>query len=102
MEMGTMNLEKRHTQQNMDTVCGVVAVETGGRGMCGRELPDHPFKEVLNDQMGLSDNDQQGHMGPGKLKNKQENTNINNLINIHNSLAIARPSSIADCTLVWG
>lgn len=31
-------------------------------------LPDHSFKEVLNDKVGLSYHNQQGHMGPRKLE----------------------------------
>lgn len=31
-------------------------------------LPDHSFKQVLDDEVGLSHHDQQGHMGPSKLE----------------------------------
>lgn len=31
-------------------------------------LPDHSFKQVLNDKVGLSNHNQQGHMGPSKLE----------------------------------
>lgn len=29
--------------------------------------PDHPLKQIVNDKVGLSHHDQQGHMGPSKL-----------------------------------
>lgn len=43
-----------------------VKPQTGLTGQVG--LPDHSLKQVLNNQMWLSHHNQQGHMGPSKLK----------------------------------
>lgn len=43
-----------------------VKPQTGLSGQVG--LPDHSLKQVLNNQMWLSHHNQQGHMGPSKLK----------------------------------
>lgn len=44
---------------------GLVRDSTAG---FSSSLPDHSFKQVLNYKVGLSNHNQQGHMGPSKLE----------------------------------
>lgn len=49
-------------------------------------LPDHSFKQVLNDKVGLSYHNQQGHMGPSKLEWQTQNTNTT--VSLHWNVAV--------------
>ena len=35
---------------------------------CVDLLPDHPLKQVVDDEVGLGHHDEEGHVGPAKLK----------------------------------
>lgn len=37
--------------------------------------PDHPLKQVMDDEVGLSDHDQQSHVGPPKLWERKSTAN---------------------------